>query len=114
MSAGVIARRGMPATDHARRVLAEKDIDISAHRARRLDGQIIAGADIIIALEEEHRLAIREHPESKLKPLRLLSEWAGEPELGPGVDDPIGGSRGEYRETAAEIESYIERALDRI
>jgi protein-tyrosine-phosphatase len=114
MSAGVIARNGMPATDHARAVLAEKGIDISAHQARRLDAEIIAKADIIIALEEEHRLAVREFPESSLKPLRLLSEWAGEPELGPGIEDPIGGAREEYRETADEIEAYLKRALDNL
>ncbi len=71
-------------------------------------------ADIIVAMEEEHRLAVGEFPLSALKQVHLLSEWAGEARLGPGIDDPIGGSRGDYEKTAVEIEAYIERALDRL
>ncbi len=113
-SVGLIARDGMPATEHGVKILRAKGIDISGHRARRLGAAEIAWADVIVAMEEEHRLAVREFPEAKAKSVVLLSEWAGEPPMGPGVADPIGGSAADYAETADEIESYIERALARL
>jgi protein-tyrosine-phosphatase len=113
-SAGVMARNGLPPSEHGVAVLAERGIDISSIRSRPLSGKLIDEADLIIALEEEHRLAVRDFPEAAGKTVKLLSEWAGEPELGPGVDDPIGGERSEYESTAEEIEAYIKRALERL
>jgi protein-tyrosine-phosphatase len=113
-SVGLIARDGMPATEHGVITLAAKGIDIGGHRARRLGGAEVDWADLVVAMEEEHRLAVREFPEAKAKPVVLLSEWAGEPALGPGIADPIGGSAADYAKTADEIERYIERALARL
>jgi len=113
-SAGVIARDGHPASTYGVDILREKGVDIAGHRARRLRGEIIAEADLVVAMEEEHRLAIRDFPEAALSPVLLLSEWAGEAPLGPGIDDPIGGDRQDYERTAEEIEAYIRRALERL
>jgi protein-tyrosine-phosphatase len=111
-SAGVAAPEGHPASDLARSVLAARGVDIGGHRARRLRPGILAAADLVVVMEEEHRLAVREMPEAALRSILLLSEWAGEPRLGPGVDDPIGGDRADYEEAATIIEIYIQRALD--
>ncbi len=113
-SAGLIARRGHPASANGVLVLAERGVDISGHGARRLDAELVSWADVVVAMEEEHRLAVGDFPVSALKEVHLLSEWAGEARLGPGIDDPIGGSRGDYEKTASEIEAYIERALDKL
>jgi protein-tyrosine phosphatase len=113
-SVGLIAKNGMPATEHGVAVLRARGVDITGHRARRLSGEAVAQADLVVAMEEEHRLAVRELPEAQAKPVLLLSEWAGEPALGPGVEDPIGGSVADYVKTADEIERYIERALARL
>ncbi len=113
-SAGLIARRGHAASENGILVMAERGVEIGRHAARRLSAELVDWADIIVAMEEEHRLAVGEFPLSALKQVHLLSEWAGEARLGPGIDDPIGGSRGDYEKTAVEIEAYIERALDRL
>lgn len=113
-SAGVGARDGLPASENGVQALRAKDIDISAHRSQRIGGAQIDWADLIVAMEEEHRLAVREIPESTGKSVVLLSEWAGERPLGPGIADPIGGSPAEYARTADEIEGYIKRALARL
>lgn len=111
-SAGVIGRRGHPASEHGVRVLAERGVDIRGHGARRLSNERVEWADVIVCMEEEHRLAVSDFPAASLESVHLLSEWAGEARLGPGVDDPIGGSREEYARTADEIEAYILRALE--
>lgn len=113
-SAGLIARKGDPASENAVLALRERGVDIAAHAARRLDADLVDWADVVVAMEEEHRLAVRDYPAAALKAVHLLSEWAGEAALGPGIDDPIGGSLAEYTRTADEIEAYIERALDEL
>ncbi len=113
-STGLIARNGHPASENGVLALRGRGIDISGHGARRLDANLVSWADVIVAMEEEHRLAVGDYPAAALKAVHLLSEWAGEPPLGPGIDDPIGGTLDEYEKTAAEIEVYIERALDRL
>jgi protein-tyrosine-phosphatase len=111
-SAGVVGQAGHPASRNGVQVLRDRGIDIGDHGARRLTGRIIEESDLLVALEEEHRLAIQEFPEAALKPVLLLSEWAGEPHIGPGVDDPIGCDIERYEETATEIANYIQRALE--
>jgi protein-tyrosine-phosphatase len=111
-SAGVMTRNGLPASEHAVGVMGEQAIDIGAHRSRLLSAGILKEADLVVAMEEEHRLAIREFPESAMVRIPLLSEWGGEEAPGPGIDDPIGGSRKDYRKSAKTIESYIVRALE--
>ncbi|MCB1163978.1 MAG: low molecular weight protein arginine phosphatase [Candidatus Krumholzibacteriia bacterium] len=113
-SAGLIARNGLAASDNGVRTLRERGIDISGHQAQRLNGELVAWADVIVAMEEEHRLAVQEYPAAALKSVVLLSEWAGAPRLGPGIADPIGGSLADYARTADEIEAYIKRALARL
>ena len=112
-SAGVNAPMGRPASTHGMEILLAKGIDIGSHRSRQLTGRILAEVDLVVALEEEHRLAIMDMPSAVFHEVLLLSEWAGEAHLGPGVDDPYGGSREEYEATAGEIETYIRRALAR-
>jgi len=111
-SAGIAAPEGHPASEFARAALAARGVDIGAHRSRRLRPAILAETDLVVVMEEEHRLAVREMPEAALLPVLLLSEWAGEPPLGPGVDDPIGGDGDDYEAAATIIETYIQRALD--
>ncbi|MCP4546188.1 MAG: hypothetical protein GY835_06955 [bacterium] len=112
-SAGVGAPQGRRPSRHGADILRERGICIDAHRSRQLTPEILAEADLVIALEEEHRLAITDISGGENKRILLLSEWAGEPYLGPGVDDPYMGSRQDYEATAREIEGYIRRALEK-
>ena len=68
-SAGLIARDGESPSENGVSVLAARGVDIGAQRARRLRGEHIADADLVVALDEEHRLAVREFPEAALKPV---------------------------------------------
>ncbi len=113
-SAGVRTRDGIRASSHAVTVLGEKGVNIDAIRSRRLVPEILAEADLVIAMEEEHRLAIKEMPEAALIEILLLSEWGGEEPPGAGIDDPIGGSKKRYGLAAELIESYIVKALNAV
>jgi protein-tyrosine phosphatase len=45
---------GRPATDHGRAVMAQRGIDTSAHRSRKLQPEMLAGADLVLGMAREH------------------------------------------------------------
>ena len=45
---------GKPATDHGLAVMADRGVDTSAHRSRKLRPDLLAGADIVIGMAREH------------------------------------------------------------
>jgi len=52
-SAGILFD-GRPATDHGVAVMADRGLDTSAHRSRRLRPEMISGADLIIGMARSH------------------------------------------------------------
>lgn len=44
----------LPATDGAVRLLAERGIDVGAHRSRRTNDKAVSGADLIVTAESDH------------------------------------------------------------
>jgi protein-tyrosine phosphatase len=45
---------GKPVTDHGLAVMADRGLDTSAHRSRRLRPDLVAGADIVIGMARRH------------------------------------------------------------
>lgn len=45
---------GVPAADEVVDLMAERGIDVTAHRSRTVDADIIAGADLVIGMERHH------------------------------------------------------------
>ena len=71
-SAGLGALIGHPPDAKACQLMMEKDIDISGHRARQLNRDMIRKADIIQVMESSHKSAIEEiEPCAKGKVFRL-------------------------------------------
>ena len=100
-SAGVAAWGGAPASPEAVAVMQEIGIDISAHRSQALSRELVAGADRILAMTEEHRRElVRRFPGAAGKVYLLNS-------FGPGpaqdVADPVGLPEDVYRRTRDEL-----------
>jgi len=71
-SAGVGALVGQPADPIARQLMAERGLDIEAHRARQLTNLMCQQADLILVMDEEQRLQINQrHPLTRGKLFRL-------------------------------------------
>ena len=132
VSAGVSAVVEAPPSPPAVRVLRDRGVDLTDHRARRLTVGELERADLVVVMAQEHVDAIRAlAPEvlpkvARLKDLakrsvtpapgtgraqRLQALLAATPSVGPaGLDvaDPYGRSPRSYATTAQEIELGVE------
>ena len=110
-SAGTWADDGEPASTYSCEVLGERGLDISRHRARRVDRAMVAAADLVLCMTRSQREAMHaDFPEFAGR-IQLLSAMAG-----PAYDiaDPYGGPRQGYVEMVAEIEHLLAAGGPRI
>lgn len=105
-SAGVCAADGLPVSHNAVAVLQEKGIDISDHRARHLSPEMIEEADLLIAMTQGHRNAIRTiAPETDGKVFLLKS--FGVAQCAADIADPVGADLAVYRRARDEIDAAL-------
>ena len=76
-SAGIGALVGHPPDPKAIQLMMEKGIDISDHRARQLNQEMIRNSDLILVMELDQKNTIEEiEPTARGKVFRL-GEWGG-------------------------------------
>jgi protein-tyrosine-phosphatase len=110
-SAGTWAEAGLPAAAYSQAVLQEQGLDLSAHRARRVEAELVAQADLVVCMTRAHCEALQaEFPRHKER-IVLLSAMSG---VGYDVADPYGGPRQDYAVMAAELRDLIERGGEQI
>lgn len=111
-SAGTAALPGDLASEGARSVMAERDIDLQAHRARPLTAELIAASDIVLTMTARQRDAVVAMAPDAAAKVFLLKEFAG---LG-GADilDPFGGPVETYRACADELAAIMPAVVDRL
>ena len=110
-SAGTWAEDGFPAAQHSRDILAEQGLDLSQHRARRVDADLLAQADLVLCMTSAHREALQAEFPQFASRLALFSAMAGVPY---DIADPYGGPRSGYVAMVAELRDLIERGGERI
>nr|WP_328823721.1 low molecular weight protein-tyrosine-phosphatase [Microlunatus kandeliicorticis] len=103
---------GEPIDPRARRTLAEHGYRTEGHRAHQMDADELAGADLVVAMEQLHvdRLARL----GRGREVRLLSDF--DPDAGPGsgVPDPWYGGQDGFVDTLSMIESAMPGVLERV
>ena len=105
-SAGTFARAGNPAYPKGMDVAADVGLDLSPHGATPLSAEIVAGADLIYAMEEEHRAAVLQLDQNA--PVELLRP------NGEGVPDPYGEDRSAYRQIYRLIDEALRQRLEEL
>ena len=71
-SAGLGALMGYPADPLSIEVSAEQGVDLSAHRARQLSSWMCQAADMILVMEQRHKVEVEQlHPLVRGKVFRL-------------------------------------------
>ena len=82
----------------ARRALAGRGYDGSAHRARQFRSSWIPGRDLILAMDADNLVTLRRmaRPEDRDR-IRLFGEVGGLSEIGGGeIPDPYGGNEADF------------------
>lgn len=110
-SAGVFAKNEERASEGALSVAGEWGLDLAGHRARRLEREDIAGAELVLTMEKTHKQQVIEVAPETAGRVFTLAEYAGS-ELGD-VQDPYHGPIETYRATARVLEDLAERAVQR-
>ena len=98
---------GDPADDRAAAVLRAAGYP-SDHRARQVDAEVL-GADLIVALDDTHRHALRDVGASRVRLLRSFDPTAPE---GAEVPDPYYGGDDGFDEVLAMIQAAVPGMLD--
>lgn len=111
-SAGVYAANGVPASQHAQRVLEEQSIS-HAHQSSTLTSEMVEWATYIFTMTDSHKEAVvGMFPGAKGKTF-TLKEYAGN-EVERDIIDPFGGSLEMYRKTYLDIYENIEKMVKKI
>lgn len=119
-SAGISVFEGESANEKAIKVLKLRNIDISSHKARQLDIDIINSSDLILTMTKSHKdIIIYSAPEAKHK-VYTLKEYAriiNDEEInGNNLDiaDPYGMDYNVYELSMKEIEIELKKIIDNI
>jgi len=113
LSAGTAAIQGSRPSRYATEVMLEEGIDISSHRSRTLDADLLEEADNVLVMMEWHRRQIADWFKSYAKKTRLLRDFDPlRDDLDyPNVPDPIGLGKEAYIQCKNMIKRSLERAI---
>ena len=110
-SAGTHGLDGEPAAPYAIQAAAEMGADITAHRARSLDREMVLGADLILVMEPFHREIIaRALAVGEQEKIRFLAHFEGTTE-GDVIEDPYHQPLSAYRECIDRIARCVEGVI---
>lgn len=107
-SFGLAAESGVPASDGARKAVAELGADLSGHRSRRAADVSLGANDIFVGMTPAHVHAL------KTLPARVfgIAEFFPDGAFPQGVPDPFGGSLDDYRSARDAIVSAFPQLID--
>lgn len=109
-SAGIAAMIGWPADLDAQEVASERGLDISGHRARQLDRSMLASADLVLILDNDHqRWITQRYPEFRGK-THKLGRWQSNRD----IVDPYRKPRSAFELAYDEIEQDVDAWLTRL
>ena len=110
-SAGVFAPVGYPAAQNTLAVLNQRGIDLSQHRSSQITREMMQTFNLILTMERGQKEALQIAFPKQAPKVYLLTEMIGEYWE---IVDPIGGSLGDFEETAHEIQHLLTAGYERI
>jgi protein-tyrosine phosphatase len=110
-SAGTWAMPGQPALAQVAEMARGLGLDLSGHRSRRINRQILASCDLVLVMQAGHREALLSEDPALEERVYLLSEVAERRRY--DIPDALG-SEQEMREVIYELDSLICGGLESI
>lgn len=111
-SAGIMAGSGMPASPEAIKVMAEQGVDITRHRSRRLNENLLQWADLVLTMTESHRQYIISQYGNQSAKVFTLAQFSGIKHI--DVVDPFGSGIQVYRKSARQLQQLIKPIIKKI
>jgi protein-tyrosine phosphatase len=121
LSAGLFASPGAPASPYTQDIAHQWGFDLSAHRSRPIQANLLRECDVVCVMTPEHGEVLRTHYEVPGTVVLLGSlitngetggsapawlEWEASGEV-PAILDPFGGSREAYESCAQQIQRAV-------
>lgn len=110
-SAGTSAAENQPASPEALQVMAERGLNLTAHRSHLVDGQRLADFDLVLCMEAHHKTALMASFPEYASKVHLLSEMADQT---ANITDPFGQPVSAYQRTAIEIDTWLAQGWNTI
>lgn len=111
LSAGVFTFDGMPASDEAIQVMQEYGIDISNHKSKQLNEDIIKQADLILTMTDSHRRAVVDKFPDYEPLVFTINQYI---DLDGDVIDPYGRGLPAYYETAEQLKGIMPKLIEKL
>jgi protein-tyrosine phosphatase len=116
-SAGVGAMSGAPASEGSLGAAVRHGLDLSEHRSRPLDDELVGWADLILVMSPSHLLRLAElgvAGKAALLDAFARGDEGVDEDAGAGIPDPFGGDDQDYEDTYLMLEQLIPKALRRL
>jgi protein-tyrosine-phosphatase len=112
-SAGIYAVDGLRASPYAIEVCRDDQIDISAHRSKRLTEEMVRGSDLLLTMELVHKHYIINSLHGTSKKVYCLREYLKDSseDMQLSIPDPVGSTREVYRKVFYEIKYELLRTV---
>ena len=111
-SAGTWAEPGLTVIPSAKWVADHLGLDLEAHKAIRIERELLAGYDLVLVMENNHQEALRvEFPELKDRVFLLAKVAAG---LAYDVPDPGVVQGDTFLDIARELSNLIDKGFEEI
>ena len=113
-SMGIHGLDKQEASENAKNVCKENDIDLSEHRSRRLDIPELESADIIFSMEKVQKEFLKLFfPKFDDKSF-LLGAWPAKETRKSDIKDPMGSTLKTYKQVYKIINEHIDRIIPEI
>lgn len=96
-SAGTSATPGSPASEYARAVLAERGLNVDAHRSQLVTQELVNASTVVVAMTQRHVEKILQRVPDVRDRLYLMRSFDPRAPKGADVMDPFCGSLADYR-----------------
>jgi protein-tyrosine-phosphatase len=114
-SAGVAAHRNEPMTPHAHAALEKAGVYADGHRARQVDGAMLEGADLVLAMTPRHVEKLLGLSAASSGKIHILPDYVGaSARMGEGIPDPYGYSMAAYRASVRQIFECVDLLVARL
>lgn len=110
-SAGTWALENQPASGHAITAMAERGIDLSAHRGRTITHDLIGQAAVVMVMTRSHRDALASEFSTARAKTHLMSELI---DRTFDIADPYGNTLAEYQDCVASLANLIDSGYEKI